>query len=120
MRPPEEENVERTKKWLSRACKQLRIAEGLLGQNPVSMDAIGNRAQRAVEYCLKAVLDWHQIGVPETDDIDQLLDLVSRVDSQLGVILRLMTVVATRNARNPVLSATLVRNVVCDRLGFDR
>ena len=88
MRSPEEVKSALVRQWLARAEEDMAAARVLLSQEKPILSASAFHAQQAAEKYLKAFLVQHQIEFPKTHDLDELLDLVVRVDSALAESLR--------------------------------
>lgn len=88
MRPLEEVKREFTRQWLQKAEEDLAAAHYLLSGGTPFANAACFHAQQAAEKFLKAFLVWHQVEYPKTHDLDELLDLVARVDESLAGSLR--------------------------------
>jgi len=89
MRPPEEVKRELVQQWLQKAEEDFAVARYLLESGTTYWGAIGFHAQQAAEKFLKAYLVHQQIEFPKTHDIEELLDLLSRVDESLAASLRI-------------------------------
>jgi len=88
MKPPEQVKTEFFKQWLGKAVQDLAAAKILLREETSFLSTVGFHCQQAAEKYLKAFLTWHQIEFPKTHDIDEILDLVAKVDSKLAKSLR--------------------------------
>lgn len=55
---------------------------------PLYLRACAYHAQQSVEKAIKAYLTHHQVRFPKTHDIEDLVDLVAKVDPKLAKKLR--------------------------------
>jgi len=79
---------EQSQKWLDKAELDLAVSKVILGFDQTLATAAGFHCRQAVEKYLKAFLAWNEIEIPETRDIDELLDLVGTEDELIADSLR--------------------------------
>ena len=81
-----DETVQRelVKQWLDKAEEDLGVAKLLVSKKGGFFGSVAFHAQQAAEKFLKAFLVHHQIEFVKTHDLESLLELVARVDSQLA------------------------------------
>jgi len=70
--------------WLFKADSDIRLAEFLLAENTSFWDAIAFHCQQSTEKYLKAFLVSRQTEFPKTHDIEELLNLIRKVDKSLA------------------------------------
>ena len=70
--------------WFLKADSDIRLAEFLQAENTSFWDAIAFHCQQATEKYLKAFLVSRQIEFPKTHDIEELLNLIGKVDKSLA------------------------------------
>ena len=88
MKPPEEVKGKILAEWLHKANADMGVAEHLLSEKEVFLNAIAFHSEQAAEKYLKAFLAWHEVDFPKTHDLDLLLDLVQTVDKPMAGMLR--------------------------------
>lgn len=71
-----------------KAEEDLSAAKSLITYGQTFISTVCFHSQQAAEKYLKAFLTYHQIEFPKTHDIDELLDLVARVDNEIAESLR--------------------------------
>ena len=87
MRPPDEVKKVIVRQWLEKAEQDMKAGEALLAAEPPFLYPACFHSQQAAEKYLKALLTRHQIEFPKTPAIEQLLDLVERVDAETATSL---------------------------------
>ena len=89
MKRPEEQARKRlVREWLHKAETDLQAAEALLTRDSPLLYPSCFFAQQAAEKYLKAFLVRNQTYFPKTHDLDEILDLVESVNSELASSLR--------------------------------
>lgn len=69
---PDQETIDETREWLSRAIEDLELARyALTAQKPFIAPALFH-AQQAAEKALKAFLTWHSVPFRKTHSIEEL------------------------------------------------
>lgn len=91
MKRPEQIKGDIVKQWITKAQEDLGVAKHLVNRNASYFSAIGFHAQQAAEKFLKAFLVAHQVEFPKTHDLQELLDLVARVNHDLAESLSQVT-----------------------------
>ena len=85
MKPSENQARRRlVRQWLDKAETDLQAAEWLVSRDPPLLYPSCFFSQQAAEKHLKALLTHHNVDVPKTHVIGQLLDLLARVDAPLA------------------------------------
>lgn len=92
MKPLENSTRKVVAEWLFKADEDMELADFLLSHDVFHPNAIAFSAQQAAEKYLKAFLAWKQIDFPKTHDLERLLVLVEKVDSELAAYLKDVTV----------------------------
>jgi HEPN domain-containing protein len=69
---------------LLKADADIRLAEFLQAENTSFWDAVAFHSQQAAEKYLKAFLVSRRIEFPKTRDIEELLNLIGKVDKSLA------------------------------------
>ncbi len=88
MKSPEDVRREFVKQWLTKADEDFNLAKELVAHDSPYCSAIGFHAQQAVEKWLKAVLVHHQVEFRKTHDLDELVELITKVNNGLAEALR--------------------------------
>lgn len=70
--------IDRARRLLVLAERDIVSFRALSGHPEVDIAATGFFAQQAVEKCLKAVAEYHDIVFRRTHDVDELVDLLLR------------------------------------------
>jgi len=91
-KPPDRVVQKFIDEWLRKADLDIRLAEFLLAENTTFWDAIAFHCQQAAEKYLKAFLVSHQIEIPKTHNIRELLGIVAGVDKKLAQYLKSSTI----------------------------
>lgn len=81
-KPPNRIIKNLVEEWLKKADSDIRLAEYLLAENTPFWDAISFHCQQAAEKYLKAFLVNHQTEFPKTHDIEELLELIQKIDKK--------------------------------------
>lgn len=68
--------IERAQRLLALAGRDITSFRALSTHPEVDISATGFFAQQAVEKCLKAVCEYHDIVFRKTHDVDELVDLL--------------------------------------------
>jgi HEPN domain-containing protein len=87
MRPHEEVRRKLLAEWLRKADADMDLAEHLTSEGAAFPNAILFQCQQAAEKYLKAFLTSHQVAFPKTHDLQELLDLVQTVNTDLATSL---------------------------------
>lgn len=87
MKRREEVKIEFTREWIKKAENDLATAQHLYEGGKLYAYGTTFHAQQAAEKYLKAFLVWHQIEFRKTHDLQELLNLASRIDHELLDIL---------------------------------
>jgi HEPN domain-containing protein len=88
IRPRDVVKRELVEEWLGKAAQVLAVARVLFRQGAQFWGPLGFHAQQAAEKYLKAYLTHHQIEFPKTHQIQELLELASRVNPAVLSTLR--------------------------------
>jgi len=80
--------LEFVRQWLLKADEDLALSEHLLSESSPYRAAIVFHAHQGAEKYLKAFLVYHQCEFNKTHDIRQLLNLVERINPEIGVSLQ--------------------------------
>jgi HEPN domain-containing protein len=88
MGPHEEAKRRIVAEWLHKADADIDLARHLLAEDALFPGAIAFHSQQAAEKYLKGFLAWHQVPFPKTHDLQELLDLVEKIEFELAVSLR--------------------------------
>ena len=80
--------MELVRQWLAKADEDIRTGEALLAADPPFSYPVCFHSQQAAEKHLKALLTWHQIELPKTHAIEQLLVLLRPVLPDVASSLR--------------------------------
>ena len=80
--------LEFVRQWLLKADEDLALSEHLLSESSPYRTAIVFHAHQGAEKYLKAFLVYHQCEFNKTHDIRQLLNLVERINPEIGVSLQ--------------------------------
>jgi HEPN domain-containing protein len=91
MKPPEDVKRDLVRQWIAKAEQDFGLVKYLVSEKTPYLEAVGFHSQQAAEKYLKAYLVMFQVEFPKTHDLDELLDLVSSVDSELADTLRDIT-----------------------------
>lgn len=91
MRP---EALEESRDWLTRAKRDLLVAEQTLRVEPVLAEQVAFHSQQAAEKALKAFLTAHDRPIPRTHNLERLARLCRSVD---GGFARFMPAARTLN-----------------------
>ncbi len=85
MQPPEEQVLrELVGQWVHKADQDTRAAESLLAAEPPLPYPSCFHSQQAAEKYLKAFLVRNGVDFPKTHDIQEVLDLVEPIDTDLA------------------------------------
>lgn len=88
MKPRDKIRDEFVRQWSMKAEEDFNAAKSLITYGQAFLSTVCFHSQQAAEKYLKAFLTYHQVEFPKTHDIDELLDLVARVDNDLSESLR--------------------------------
>ncbi|MBI4832214.1 MAG: HEPN domain-containing protein [Candidatus Lindowbacteria bacterium] len=88
MRPHDDVRRKLVAEWLRKANADMDLAEHLTAEGTAFPNAITFQCQQAAEKYLKAFLTSHQLAFPKTHDLEELLDLVQTINSDLAAYLR--------------------------------
>ncbi len=88
MRTVEAVKRDLVERWLEKAEQDFGLCRHLVMGDVLYPFAAAFHAQQAAEKLLKGFLTLHQVEFPKTHNIDELLDLLSPVDTVLAKSLR--------------------------------
>jgi HEPN domain-containing protein len=88
MRPHDEVKLAIVSQWITKAELDLKACEAMLISEFPLQYPVCFHAQQAAEKYFKALLTWHQIEFPKTHSIEELLDLIGKVNPELSTKLR--------------------------------
>jgi len=77
-----EENKEKTKKWIRKAEEDLKVAKDEINTFAPATDMVCYHAQQTIEKVLKAFLIFHNKRFRKTHDISELIELCSEIDKE--------------------------------------
>lgn len=87
MKPPEDVKKRLVGEWLRKANADFDLAEHLVEEESVFLNAIAFHCQQAVEKYLKALLTWWGTEFPKTHVLATLLNLIEARDTELAASL---------------------------------
>lgn len=87
MMPPEDAKKRLVREWLRKADADFDLAEHLVAEESVFLNAIAFHCQQAAEKYLKALLTWWGTEFPKTHVLATLLSLIETRDAELAASL---------------------------------
>ena len=78
------EKLEHVQRLVFKARNDLRSAQDLMQTPSPATDVVCFHCQQAVEKMPKAWLHWHEISVPRTHNLAEIVELCKRIDPASG------------------------------------
>ncbi|MBI4491822.1 MAG: HEPN domain-containing protein [Chloroflexi bacterium] len=79
--------VQDTRAWLTRAQRDLQVAEHDMNAAPPFLDAVVFHCQQAAEKALKALLAWHDVPFRKTHDLAKIGEACVKIDATLQEVI---------------------------------
>jgi len=74
------------KQWINKAEEDLLVVTQLMKMEYPPKGAVGFHCQQATEKFLKAYLLFHDLDIPKTHNIEYLLEIAKKFNTEFGLI----------------------------------
>ena len=74
------------KQWIDKAEEDLVVVNQLMTMEYPPKGAVGFHCQQSVEKFLKAFLLFHEVDIPKTHNIEYLLEIAKKFNTEFGLI----------------------------------